>query len=150
MINLKLNTQQAQSLLESNQAKEKEIKEQISLLRTELNSLSELNKLIREQIGNDGAQVISGNTTVVVSAGKTEYNPSWTNAQKVAFVLKGSSAPMTTRSIVDSIVKADPAADPKRVMRSISSVLSVGASGEKPIYIKSLNERNDNTYQLKQ
>jgi hypothetical protein len=159
MINLQLNQKQAESILESNAVREKEIREAIANLRTELFDIGELNKKIRTlmegkpDMSNISLGVQPRLDFVPSKLSVSAYSPTLTNIQKIAFVLKSRGKPMTSTEIVNAIADLQPEWNRMKIMRSISSVLSVGAKGDgngnKIIYKKSTNERGENTYELK-
>lgn len=156
MIKLEITAAEAQVILKMNSVREKEIKENISKMKNELVEIAEMNKRIEGLLNtNNTTDATYVNSKVVESINsfhKYPYDPNFTNAQKIEFVLKAAGRAMTSAEIINEISKHQPGWDRMKIISSISAVLSMGTSGArgtKILYTKSQNGKGENVYELK-
>ncbi len=116
------------------------IEDEIEALRKEQIETQKMNKVFKNYL----AENLHSHDPDAKDNG---YNKNWTFEQKIDFILNLKS-PLPSRLIVDDIMKMEPLADRSKIMRGVSSLLSIkSVAGGK--YQKSQNERNENVFMLR-
>ncbi|MBW0179296.1 hypothetical protein [Sediminibacterium sp.] len=129
-------------------------------LREQRNSIDvkerQIEAMISKLLGKTPKEPVYSKSVVQVeqpATTNTDYPQGSTNIGKIAFVLKNSPNPLTSRQIIDAILALDPKlnADKVKAAKNISTVLSINSkeNDDKALFKKHVETGFDTKFSMK-
>jgi hypothetical protein len=141
-VQIEIHESHIQSLVEFYALRLKALREEIAEREKETR---EINSLI-QKLRRKGVPEPTTNGTLIP---RVEYSETWPWAKKIAFAIELNNKPLTTKEIVDSLIDYESSFlfDRKRVVASISSVLSMKSGPDKD-FIRTENDAGEFAYNI--